>query len=138
MLRRKSKQAEVLAKTQLSPSSKSIPKRLLLGNQKNNRMMMRRVSKQAQVLAKTKLTPSSKIFPLGLLFGNQEKNQQNYVVPLLKNISKKTFVRKPKKGQNDDEKAEQVGRGVSQDVVVSLLKKNSKKAFVRKPKQMIE
>ena len=98
-MRRKSKQAEVLAKTQLSPSSIIFQKRLLLGNQKNNRMMTRRKSKQAEVLAKTKLTSSSKVFPLGLLFRNREKNQQNY-----------------------GEKEEQIGCGFSRDLVVVLFK----------------
>ena len=48
------------------------------------------------------------------------------------------FCLETKKNDRIEEKEEQVGRGVSQDVVVSLLKKNSQKTFVRKTKKMIE
>ena len=66
------------------------------------------------MLAKKELSPSSEIFPETNCY---ETKKLHY---------------------NDDEKEEQVGRGVIQDVVVSLLKKNSKKTFVRKPKKIIE
>ena len=107
MIRGKSKQAEVLAKMQLSPSSKRIKKFFY----EEERMMMRRKSKQAEVLAKTQLSPSSKIFQERLFW-------------------------KPKKlQQNDDETKEQVSRGVSQDVVVFLLKNISRQTFIRTQKQ---
>ena len=83
----------------------------MLAPKKVNRMLVRKKSKEAKVLAKTKLSPSSSTFPKRRSQGNQEQIQLNI-----------------------DEKEEQVGQGVSQDVVVSLLKNISRKTFVRKPK----
>ena len=90
------------------------------------------------MLAKTKLSPSSSTFPKRRSQGNQEQIQlnidekeeqvgqgvsQDVVVSLLRNISRKKLLRTKKLHYNYDEKEEQVGRGVSQDVVVSILRK---------------
>ena len=72
----------------------------MLAPKKFNRMLVRKKSKEAKVLAKTKLSPSSSTFPKRRSQENQEQIQLNI-----------------------DEKEEQVGQGVSQDVVVSLLRK---------------